>query len=137
MTYEQQRRVTMSLLSQLNWTDNQKNTVTTDPVQTRRVKLLKGIAAQKAQLICTMEGREYQTDKKKVSKWYWMAADGSYYTAIKYGSRHIEVYKGKTSIKANSIEDLISIYETVEDAVKSGELDKTLQSVAQRVAKKK
>ena len=59
----------------------------------------------------------------RVKQWWWKAANGKINLAVRYGSKPIELAKGKNAIEVGSMDELVAALGAVEDAVHAGELD--------------
>jgi hypothetical protein len=60
---------------------------------------------------------------KRVRPWWFTDERGKLYLQIKYGSRTIELAKGKNSIELGAKDDLVKTLGLVRDAVVVGDLD--------------
>lgn len=59
----------------------------------------------------------------RVKQWWWKGANGKLMLALRYGSKPIELAKGKNAIEVGSMEDLVVALQAVKEAVVAGELD--------------
>ena len=123
-----------------------------DPTLQRRIKLLtqlgqqRELAANPNFVILTQkwvkqeDGSKALVDKqKRVKKWWVVDMSGVCFFTVRYGSKLIEIEKGKAAITVGNKENLVSVIDAVIGAVKNGEFDTLLNSierVGQRVAKK-
>jgi hypothetical protein len=83
-------------------------------------------------------------DRKKVErparlkKWWVKDNAGIIILRILYGSRAIELQKGKAAVEVGQLDKLPAILKTIKDAVLAGELDAEIGLIAkERVPKKK
>ena len=87
------------------------------------------------------EGREQRvTVPKRVRRWWTVKADGTVLLTVRYGSRALELAKGKNAIVVNSTKELPKILENLKTAVEAGEFDTLLEqqvSYTKRVNTKK
>ena len=60
---------------------------------------------------------------KRIRPWWFQAENGKVCVSIRYGSRILELAKGRPSIEVSSAQDLITTLEAVKAAVGAGELD--------------
>lgn len=60
---------------------------------------------------------------KRLKPWWFVSEDGKVCVSIRYGSRTIELAKGKPSVEVGSAEDLVKALESIKAAVEAGELD--------------
>ncbi|MEY4684762.1 MAG: hypothetical protein RLZ25_1221 [Pseudomonadota bacterium] len=67
---------------------------------------------------------------KRVRPWFWVSAAGGYCLNIRYGSKVIELAKGKNAIEAADLKTLIEALGTVKSAVLAGELDAEIEKAS-------
>lgn len=67
---------------------------------------------------------------KRVKAWWFQSESGKVCVSIKYGSRTIELAKGKPSVEVASGADLIVALETIKKAVEAGELDSQIDAAS-------
>jgi hypothetical protein len=72
---------------------------------------------------------------KRIREWWFRNEQGKVCVAIKYGTRVLELAKGKHSIEVGSADDLIKALELVKQAVELGELDQQLEQASGSVRK--
>ena len=60
---------------------------------------------------------------KRVRPWFWIIAAGGYCFNVRYGSKVIELGKGKNAVEVADLNALIEALNTVKNAVLAGELD--------------
>jgi hypothetical protein len=72
---------------------------------------------------------------KRVREWWFRNEQGKVCVAIKYGTRILELAKGKHSIEVASADELIKALELVKQAVELGELDAQLEQASGSVRK--
>jgi hypothetical protein len=66
----------------------------------------------------------------RIKPWFWTGEKGECLLAINYGSKQIELLKGKTAVDVGAVENLCTVLDTVIDAVRNGELDTQIESAA-------
>lgn len=66
----------------------------------------------------------------RVKHWWWKAPTGKINLALRYGSKPIELAKGKNAIEVGSMGDLIAALEAVKEAVAAGELDAHIEQAS-------
>ena len=140
----------MGILSTLKLSAAQKpGTVT--PVQQRRNKLAKRLWEQielaKAQQAGTqfvpVKFRSY-TDKesgvrkqvetsKRVKQWWFTADNGKLALCVRYGSKVLELTRGKFAVEVASTAELVTALEIVKTAALEGELDAAMESAANKL----
>ena len=67
---------------------------------------------------------------KRVKPWWFVANDGKLCLNIRYGSKVIELSKGKTAIELTSQDDLLKALDIIKNAVLSGELDSQIEQAS-------
>jgi hypothetical protein len=72
---------------------------------------------------------------KRIREWWFKNEQGKVCVAIKYGTRVLELAKGKHSIEVANSNDLIKALELVKQAVELGELDQQLEQASGSVRK--
>jgi hypothetical protein len=72
---------------------------------------------------------------KRIREWWFRNEQGKVCVAIKYGTRVLELAKGKHSIEVANSNDLIKALELVKQAVELGELDQQLEQASGSVRK--
>jgi hypothetical protein len=72
---------------------------------------------------------------KRIREWWFKNEQGKVCVAIKYGTRVLELAKGKHSIEVGSADELIKALELVKQAVELGELDTQLEQASGSVRK--
>jgi hypothetical protein len=73
---------------------------------------------------------------KKVSPWYYLR-NNQYFFEVRYGNKPLELSKGNHAIEVGKKENLVSIIETVIEAVVAEEVDSLLNKVTSHLSKKK
>ena len=67
---------------------------------------------------------------KRVRPWFWMTAAEGYVFNIRYGSKVIELGKGKNDVEVADLSVLIEALGTVKTAVLAGELDAEIEKAS-------
>jgi len=74
------------------------------------------------------EGREQRvTVPKRVRRWWTVRSDGTVLLTVRYGSRALELAKGKNAIVVNSVKELPTVLKRLSEAVDKGEFDILLE----------
>ena len=134
----------MSTLGQLKLTAETKPQHIA-PVQQRRNKLSHRLWEQIELAKSQIEGTEFVVKKyrsfidretglkkqlevpKRIREWWFRNEAGKVCVSIKYGTRILELAKGKSSVEVDSPQDLIKALETIKLAVEHGELDSQIE----------
>jgi len=69
---------------------------------------------------------------KRVSPWFW-TDNNKTYVQIRYGTRVLELQKGKNSIETASTDDLVKTLSIVRTCVANGELDSVIEAASVKV----
>jgi hypothetical protein len=121
------------------------------PVVTRRHKLSKQIHEQQQLATAMAEGGTYAPvrlrlvkDKhtgerkniesaKRIKPWWFTAENGRVCLQVRYGTRVLDLAKGKNSIEVSNANELIAVLKTLQTAVDAGELDVQIDSASAAV----
>ena len=81
--------------------------------------------------VTNTEGQRVQvTVPKRIKAWWFVAENGKCCIAIRYGSKILELAKGKTAIEVASGAALIDALEAVNAAILAGELDSQIEAAS-------
>lgn len=121
------------------------------PEEKRRGKLLAFLAEQKALAEASIAGTAFQATRtvtrkneqgvnvrvevsRHVRKAWFQDAVGKLYLQVRYGSKPLELARGKNAVEVGSLADVPAVLDAIRSAVLQGELDGQLKAVAdQRV----
>ena len=123
--------------------------MTTNTNEFRKTKLLKKLdeqislaTAQKNGELFTVKrlknvkdgnGNSTQIEvQKRVSPWFW-TDNNKTYVQIRYGTRVLELQKGKNTIETASADDLVKTLNIVRTSVANGELDTVIEAASVKV----
>jgi hypothetical protein len=70
---------------------------------------------------------------RKPRAWYWTAEDGKVYINLRYGTRILELSKGKSAIEVGEKKQLVPVIESLKRAVAAGELDVQIDAAGAEV----
>ena len=122
-----------------------------DPLMLRRYKLLRKLEDQINAAKALSKGESFSvkrvrniTDKqtsdiravevfRKIRQWWFVADSGKVVIQLKYGSKVIDIAKGKNSVEVSNGAELIAVLETLKSACELGELDQQISSAADAV----
>jgi hypothetical protein len=128
-----------------------KRPQTSSPIQQRRNKLSNQLWEQIELARASAEGKTFAPvrlrnvkDKltgerktveaaKRVKQWWFVAENGRVCLQVRYGTRVMELAKGKNSIEVGSGSELLAVLETVKKSVESGELDTQIEAASAAV----
>jgi hypothetical protein len=140
----------MSTFSTLKLTAAQKPTQIA-PVVVRRNKLAKRICEQQELLKAQQAGAHFAPTKfrtvkdtetgvrkqvettKRVKAWWFTADNGKLAVSLRYGTRVLELAKGKYAIEVASERELGNVLELARTAVLNGELDTAIDNAANKL----
>ena len=121
------------------------------PIVLRRNKLSKHIFEQIELAKNLADGKTYApirmrtvTDKlsserktvelpKRIKQWWFVADNGKVCLQIRYGTRVLEIAKGKNSIEIANGAELLSSLEIVKKCVENGELDAQIETASRSI----
>ena len=121
------------------------------PIVQRRNKLSNLLWEQIELVRATAEGRIYAPVKlrnvtnkatgertrveavKRVKQWWFVADTGRVCLQVRYGTRVLELAKGKNSIEVANGDELLAVLETVKKCVENGELDTQIEAASAAV----
>jgi len=140
----------MSVLSSLKLV-SAKRPAALAPIQICRNKLIVNLSEQIAMAIAMRDGGTYAPKRirkvkddqsgevhsvemaKRVRQWWFTAESGKVVIQLRYGSKVIDIAKGKNSVEVSNGAELIAVLETLKSAVASGELDAQITAAAEAV----
>lgn len=101
----------------------------------RRQRLATAIDKQIAMLNIVIDGNDPADaiPGRRTPVWYWMDDTGSYFLAINYGKKPLEIGKGKYSIQCQTLDDVLNALNVVREYVVKGELDAQMTSLAKAI----
>jgi hypothetical protein len=117
-----------------------------DPVALKRLKFISRVSEQLEIANHLMKGEQIPFTSfndpvslkrpRKVSPWWWTDKDGKYLMTIKYGSKVIELAKGKPAVQAETLEQIIEVLKSLKLATSNGELDFLLTQAGELIRKR-
>ena len=121
------------------------------PIQIRRNKLCGKLTEQIALATALRDGNTYAPTRlrtiknkesgevrsvevaKRLRQWWFTADSGKVVIQLRYGSKVIDIAKGKNSVEVSNGVELITVLETLKVAVETGELDQQMSVAADAV----
>jgi hypothetical protein len=117
------------------------------PIVVRRNKLAAKIEEQLQLATAQKEGRLYAPKRiktvtnelgervavetsKRVKEWYWTTPANKINLCVRYGSKTLELSRGKNAIELGSGDELLSTLSMLKDAVIAGELDDAITNAS-------
>jgi hypothetical protein len=77
--------------------------------------------------------RKQVETQKRVKAWWFVGDNGKLALAVRYGSKVLELAKGKFAVEIGSATELVSTLEIIKSAVESGELDSAIDFAANKL----
>ena len=113
----------------------------------RRDKLLGKLDEQIGLATALIEGREFEAKRSRVvvaadgrrgrelvptrvKQWWWKASDGKLLFSVNYGTKALELAKGKAAIEVGSMQELIEALQSVRAAADAGEFDGHIETAS-------
>ena len=123
---------------------------TTSPIVVRRTKLHAKLNEQLELATANKEGRVYAPKRiktvtnadgnrvsvesvKRVKEWFWTGAGNKINLSVRYGSKTLELAKGKNAIELGTSDELIATLSALKEAVLAGELDEAINSASDKL----
>jgi hypothetical protein len=117
------------------------------PIVVRRNKLAAKIEEQLQLATAQKEGRLYAPKRiknvtnaegervavettKRVKEWYWTTPANKINLSVRYGSKTLELAKGKNAIELSSGDELLATLSMLKDAVIAGDLDDAITNAS-------
>ena len=121
------------------------------PIVQRRNKLSNQLHEQIELARCQADGKTYSPSRirsikdkhtgerklidsvKRVNQWWFVAENGRVCLQVRYGTRVLELAKGKNSIDVGTVAELLPVLGTVKKCVEAGELDTQIDAASAAV----
>lgn len=133
----------MATLATLKFTDAKKPKATS-PALGRRQKMLVKLNDQISMARAQAEGRSFEVTRRKrvrdeggnlstvsvpkrTKPWWFMADNGKLCLSVFYGSRVVELAKGKTAVEAADLDEVATILELFKAEVDKGNFDAAIE----------
>jgi hypothetical protein len=135
-----------SALATLKLTTARKPRALSDVIK-RRNKLLRKLTEQRELALAQLEGRTYAPKRLRTLKdadgqrvvrempvrikaWWWTGEKNETLLSIFYGSKTLELAKGKTAIEIADSKQLVAVIDTVIAATQNAELDVLIEAAS-------
>ena len=120
------------------------------PIVVRRNKLAAKIEEQLQLATAQKEGRLYAPKRiknvtnaegervavettKRIKEWYWTTPANKINLCVRYGSKTLELSKGKNAIELSTGDELLATLSMLKDAVIAGELDDAINTASDKL----
>jgi hypothetical protein len=70
---------------------------------------------------------------KRIKEWYWTNNTGKIHLSVRYGSKTLELAKGKNAIELNTGDELLVTLASLKVAVIAGELDEAISQASEHL----
>jgi hypothetical protein len=89
-------------------------------------------AAKKEKFITDSEtGERKQVEiATRVKPWWFTATNGKLVLSVRYGSKSLEIAKGKNAIEVTDMNDVMATLDLIKQAVEAGELDTQIEQAS-------
>jgi len=121
-----------------------------NPIVLRRNKLASKIEEQLQLANAQKEGRLYAPKRiktvtndagervaiettKRVKEWFWTTPANKINLSVRYGSKTLELAKGKNAIELSTCDELLATLSLLKDAVIAGELDEAITNASDKL----
>ena len=140
----------MTVIAKLKLVSSKKERIVS-PIVARRNKLVGKIEEQLLFATAQRDGQIYAPKRlknvidkatgerktveatKRVKEWYWTNNAGKIHLSVRYGSKTLELAKGKNAIELNTGEELLATLATLKEAVLAGELDEAISQASDKL----
>jgi hypothetical protein len=136
----------MSFIAKLKLVASKRERILS-PILVRRNKLAAKIEEQLQLAKAQKEGRLYAPKRiktvtnelgervavettKRVKEWFWTTPANKINLSVRYGSKTLELAKGKNAIELSSGDELLATLSMLKDAVIAGELDDAITNAS-------
>lgn len=139
-----------SALATLKLTTARKPRALPDVVK-RRNKLINKLTDQRELAIAVIEGRNFTPQRLRtvvdrttgertvrempvrIKAWWWTGEKNETLLSVFYGSKTLELSKGKSAIEIASVKDLPAVFDTLINAAMNSELDAQIESASAKL----
>ena len=139
-----------SALATLKLTTARKPRALPDVVK-RRNKLISKLTDQRELAIAVIEGRNFTPQRLRtvvdrttgertvrempvrIKAWWWTGEKNETLLSVFYGSKTLELSKGKSAIEIASVKDLPAVFDTLINAAMNSELDAQIESASTKL----
>jgi hypothetical protein len=139
-----------SALASLKLTTARKPRALPDVVK-RRNKLIKKMTEQRELAVAINEGRNYTPHRLRtvvdrttgercvrempvrIKAWWWTGEKNETLLSIFYGSKTLELSKGKSAIELPSVKELPAVFDTLINATLNSELDAQIENASTKL----
>ena len=77
--------------------------------------------------------RKQVETNKRVKAWWFVADNGKLSLSVRYGTKVLELAKGKHAVEVGAEKDLVGVLDVIKTAVLAGELDTAIENAANKL----
>ena len=77
--------------------------------------------------------RKQVETNKRVKAWWFVADNGKLSLSVRYGTKVLELAKGKHAVEVGAEKDLVGVLDVIKAAVLAGELDTAIENAANKL----
>ena len=77
--------------------------------------------------------RKQVETNKRVKAWWFVADNGKLSLSVRYGTKVLELAKGKHAVEVGAEKDLVGVLDVIKTAVLAGELDTAIDNAANKL----
>lgn len=91
-------------------------------------------APKRIKNVTNSEGKRVVVEiTKRVKEWYWTTPANKINLCVRYGSKTLELSKGKNAIEISTGDELLATLSMLKDAVIAGELDEAITNACDKL----
>ena len=91
-------------------------------------------APKRIQTVTNADGERVRVETvKRVKEWFWTTSSGKINLAVRYGSKTLELGKGKNAIELGTQDELIETLALLQQVVIGGELDEAINNASDKL----
>ena len=91
-------------------------------------------APKRIKTVTNADGERVRVEAiKRVKEWFWTTSNGKINLAVRYGSKTLELGKGKNAIELSTGDELLATLATLKEAVIVGELDEAISQASEKL----
>ena len=91
-------------------------------------------APKRIKTVTNADGERVRVEAiKRVKEWFWTTGNGKINLAVRYGSKTLELAKGKNAIELGTQDELIETLALLQQVVIGGELDEAINNASDKL----
>jgi hypothetical protein len=121
----------MSIDKTLNLVSSQKPQLI-DKKTNRRTRLISRVHIQIRILEKYKNGETISREERRLPKWWW-SENGTYFVAIFYTRKPIELSKGKWAVQVKDLDGVVAALRVLSKSIEDGQFDAAIETMATKV----